>query len=944
MIATWFKKMLGVGLCLVILFYTTAFDFAGSPRAYALLNGAWSGTTSRAQPMSFTVTGTQWSTFVLTTDYSAPSCSATGTIQISTPGPGSITSDQFTYTNPSGTYSFEGQFTSPTSASGTYTFTNYQILASFFPSMCYYYLTQSGTWSATIPLPPPDSFSKLSPADASVDSSIPLTLDWGSSTYADSYQYCLDADVVPNSDCDTAWVDVGNTTSASPSGLTPSTTYYWQVQSSNASNTTDSDGGTWWSFTTLPVPGAFGKSGPADASSNQLIDASLSWTPSENATGYEYCIDTFPNDACDTSWQTGGITGTSVTPGLAWMVVYEWQVRATGGGTTDADGGTWWTFATGTEPPGDFSKSSPAYEAVNVSLSPTLSWDNSYGAASFEYCYYSTEPADCNEPWTLRTGGHSVPLSGLTANTTYHWQVRAFNNTSVTPANYGAWWTFTTLPNPPAAFTKSSPANAAVDASIPLTLSWNSSTYVDSYQYCVDADLVPNSTCDTSWVDVGTALSASPAGLTPSTTYYWQVQASNANSTTDADGGTWWSFTTLPAPGAFNKIAPANLSHRNPMSGITFSWTPSANATGYEVCIETFGENVIDTACDTSWRTGITETSVSYTLGEVGNEWNQIYLWQVRAVGGGSVEADGDGAFWSFDTAYLEPPYAFSKTAPLNAALNVSLSPTLSWSTSNNTGYYTYCYYSTDATDCNEPWTLTTTGTSVGLSGLTPGTTYHWGVRACNDIWCVNAGPDTWWTFTTIPPTVRLTLRSIASQDGWILEFGEFTNAGGSMNSTATTLRLGDDASKKQYRSILSFATGASLPDNAVITKVTLKVKKQGIAGTINPVTAFKGFMLDIRKGFFNSIALLQLPDWQSPASKTIGPFSPGLSSGWYVFDLTTGKGAINKLATGGGLTQIRLRFNLDDNNNGIANYLSLHSGNAVTNYRPQLIVDYYIP
>ncbi|MBI3153480.1 MAG: hypothetical protein HYZ21_15210, partial [Chloroflexi bacterium] len=48
--------------------------------------------------------------------------------------------------------------------------------------------------------------------------------------------------------------------------------------------------------------------------------------------------------------------------------------------------------------------------------------------------------------------------------------------------------------------------------------------------------------------------------------------------------------------------------------------------------------------------------------------------------------------------------------------------------------------------------------------------------------------------------------------------------------------------------------------------------------------------------------------------------------------------------ATNGGLTQIRLRFKLDDNNNAIANYLSLFSGNAPLASRPQLIIEYHLP
>jgi hypothetical protein len=44
-------------------------------------------------------------------------------------------------------------------------------------------------------------------------------------------------------------------------------------------------------------------------------------------------------------------------------------------------------------------------------------------------------------------------------------------------------------------------------------------------------------------------------------------------------------------------------------------------------------------------------------------------------------------------------------------------------------------------------------------------------------------------------------------------------------------------------------------------------------------------------------------------------------------------------------LTQFRLRFELGDNNDGNADYLSFYSGNTVTpSNRPQLVIEYYVP
>ncbi len=188
-----------------------------------------------------------------------------------------------------------------------------------------------------------------------------------------------------------------------------------------------------------------------------------------------------------------------------------------------------------------------------------------------------------------------------------------------------------------------------------------------------------------------------------------------------------------------------------------------------------------------------------------------------------------------------------------------------------------------------------------------------------------------------------LTINSIGAQDGWILETSETSGKGGVINSSATAFNLGDDATRKQYLGILSFGTGAVLPDNAVITGITLKVKRQAVVGGGNPVTTFQGFMVDIKNGFFGA-PILQAADFQTLANKTYGPFNTALVGGWYSINLISGKAYINKLATNSGLTQIRLRFKLDDNNNTLANYLGLYSGNAPVASRPQLIIQYYVP
>jgi competence ComEA-like helix-hairpin-helix protein len=186
----------------------------------------------------------------------------------------------------------------------------------------------------------------------------------------------------------------------------------------------------------------------------------------------------------------------------------------------------------------------------------------------------------------------------------------------------------------------------------------------------------------------------------------------------------------------------------------------------------------------------------------------------------------------------------------------------------------------------------------------------------------------------------HLTLRSAGAYDGWVLESTETSNKGGTMNATTATFNVGDAAADKQYRSILSFNT-AGLPDNAVITAVTLKFRQQGVIGT-NPFSTHGKLIIDMIKGVFSSNRVLQRTDFQAAASKNGVVAIPNTpSAGWYTKGLPA---SALKLINKTGVTQIRLRFALDDNDDLAADYLRFYSGNAPASYRPQLIIQYYTP
>jgi hypothetical protein len=191
-------------------------------------------------------------------------------------------------------------------------------------------------------------------------------------------------------------------------------------------------------------------------------------------------------------------------------------------------------------------------------------------------------------------------------------------------------------------------------------------------------------------------------------------------------------------------------------------------------------------------------------------------------------------------------------------------------------------------------------------------------------------------------PTTLLTYTyySFAAQDGWILESKENSNVGGSVDAAATTFRIGDDSSNKQYRGILHFDT-SGLPDTAQILYATLRIKQQSIWGT-NPFTTHGNLIADIKKPYFGSNANLAKSDFEAmPGLSGIATFNPTPDNGWYSASISSaGFPYINLTDT----TQFRLAFALDDNNDRDPDYIAFSSGNDIVANRPQLIIYYYIP
>ena len=138
---------------------------------------------------------------------------------------------------------------------------------------------------------------------------------------------------------------------------------------------------------------------------------------------------------------------------------------------------------------------------------------------------------------------------------------------------------------------------------------------------------------------------------------------------------------------------------------------------------------------------------------------------------------------------------------------------------------------------------------------------------------------------------------------------------------------------------MVSFDTSA-IPDGATILSATLRLRRGTFSGT-SPFTTHGTCWADVQTGGFSGSTTLQTGDFQAAATAVqAASLSNAASNGaWSEGSLNAaGLAALDKTGT----TQLRVYFNLDDNDDGGNDYIGYYSGNNSTSAnRPQLVVTY---
>lgn len=303
----------------------------------------------------------------------------------------------------------------------------------------------------------------------------------------------------------------------------------------------------------------------------------ISWDEVEGATSYTLLRDTAYNGTFATEVYSGSNTA-AADDGLSPETTYYYKVRASndaGNGPFSAVGDAT-TLAAAVTPapttaPSYLTSSGVTYNAA------TLSWDVVSGATKYELVR-DTSSGGSFATIVYEGSSNTTDDTGLSANTTYYYKVRAGNS-----AGWGPYTSFVSLQTELAPVAPSTPANLTVDNQSEsfIALSWDAVSGADSYQLYRSISS-PVTTSD-NLVHDGTATSVvdtdSGSGLAAGTTYYYAVRATNvagssAISTTIA-GNTSAAATSAPSAPATISVSDAGADF------ITVTWASASGASSY---------------------------------------------------------------------------------------------------------------------------------------------------------------------------------------------------------------------------------------------------------------------------------------------------------------------------------------------------------------------------
>ncbi|MES2141166.1 MAG: fibronectin type III domain-containing protein [Bacteroidota bacterium] len=502
-------------------------------------------------------------------------------------------------------------------------------------------------------------------------------------------------------------LNVNNVTTKNITGLTVNTTYYYRVRAGNGCDTS-------LYSNTISVATSAPLAPTAVAASNfTCTSLNVNWSASAGAIAYFLDVSTDPAFGVGTfvgtynNLNVNNTTTYNIT-GLTVNVTYYYRVRASNGCSTGLNSNTITTSTTAPIAP----------TATAASNFTCTSLNANWGAVSGATAYIIDVATDAG--FTALLPGYSslnvgnnttINVTGLVANTTYYYRVRALNGCS-TSLNSSTISVSTTAPISPTALAASNFTCTSLNAN------WGAVSGATIYFLDVATDAGFTSfVAGYTNVNVNNVTTYNITGLAVNTTYFYRVRAANGCSVSLNSNSV---MVITSAPFAPVGVAASNFT----CTTMNANWGAAAGANAYflDVSIDPAFGSFVGTYNNLNVNNTTTYNLTGLTTGTT-------YYYRVRAANGCSVSQNSNTI-----NATITAPNAPSALAPSNV---VCLSMNANWGAS--AGAITYFLdVATDASFGAGTFVAGYNNLNVNnvltynVTGLSAGVTYYYRVRAAN--------------------------------------------------------------------------------------------------------------------------------------------------------------------------------------------------------------------
>ena len=533
-------------------------------------------------------------------------------------------------------------------------------------------------------------------------------------------------------------------------GLTPNTTYHYR--------TTVYSGGFFYygsdmTFTTLSGPSVTTNAATSVSATTATVNGTVNANNYTTTVTFEYGFNTSYGQTvtADQSPVTGN-TNTAVSRTLGTLIPNTtYHYRVVGSSAVGTVYGADMTFTTGALAPTVTTNAASGIGSTGATLNGTVNANNDSTTVTFEYgtttSYGTTVTADQSPVTGNSNTLVSKGITGLAANTTYHYRVVGQNGAGT---SNGADMTFTTGTNTPTAATNAASGIGTTSATLNGMVNANGASTTVTFEYGTTTAYGKTATADQSPVTgtTDTAVTSTISGLIGSTTYHYRVVAQNAFGTTYGADMTFLTSGSAPiaTTDAATSVGPTTatlngtINAQNDSTTVTFEYGPTTS----------YGTTV---AAAPSPVTGNIDTAVSSAL--TGLSQGATYHYRVV---GQNVFGTTNGADMTFTTGTISVP-----TVSTRVITDVTTSSAVSGGNVTDEGMGTVtakgvCW----STSPNPTIASSTTNDGTGLgafsssiTGLLPGTTYYVRAYATNS---AGTGYGIQRSFTTNSETVTVTI------------------------------------------------------------------------------------------------------------------------------------------------------------------------------------------